>query len=284
MLEQTRLYAESWNVAWRKSKPGTILTDQELPFTVIPNSYRYWVADPFVFEKQGRTFIFAELYDYIRCKGIIGYCEINGQTKPKWKPIIIENYHLSFPYIYEENGDIYILPESSQNGTLYRYKATEFPDSWQKVAAWRTDVKYVDTILLGNKYALTYNIEDKAMPKLCLLELQNGNDHELPICAPELRRPAGKAIEDFQIRSAQDCCGEYGKGLIFYKYSFNGKNYSENEIMRIYPQNIILSKKMYLDGMHTYNYCQNYEVIDIKTRRFNLLNFTIRLLNLVIRR
>ena len=36
-----------------------------------------------------------------------------------------------------------------------------------------------------------------------------------------------------------------------------------------------------MDGMHTYNASENYEVVDIKTRRFNILNFVFRLLNKV---
>lgn len=44
------------------------------------------------------------------------------------------------------------------------------------------------------------------------------------------------------------------------------------------------SKKIYLDGMHTYNASEEYEVIDIKTRRFNILNFMFRLLGKVRRK
>ena len=50
------------------------------------------------------------------------------------------------------------------------------------------------------------------------------------------------------------------------------------------PGQLNFSKKIYLDGMHTYNASEEYEVIDIKTRRFNILNFMFRLLGKVRRK
>ena len=61
MLKETSLYAESWNVAWRKQGVGSILKDKKTEFTVIKNSFRYWAADPFLFEYEGKKYIFAEL-------------------------------------------------------------------------------------------------------------------------------------------------------------------------------------------------------------------------------
>ena len=49
MLEKSKLFAESWNVAWRKKAPGEILDDLNTEFKVIKNGFRYWAADPFVF-------------------------------------------------------------------------------------------------------------------------------------------------------------------------------------------------------------------------------------------
>lgn len=64
MVERTPLFAESWSVAWREKPCGTLLKDLDTPFEIIPNSVRYWAADPFLFVYHGETYIFAELYDY----------------------------------------------------------------------------------------------------------------------------------------------------------------------------------------------------------------------------
>ena len=278
------IFAESWNVAWRKKPAMEILKDTDTPFIVIPNSFRYWAADPFVIEsKEGKTYIFAELYDYIRHRGVLGYCRLDQNVRVKWYPVIEEPYHLSFPFIFADKNDIYIIPESSASHELYIYKAIRFPDEWIRVKTIRSDIKVVDTTVFqenGHTFALTYNIEDIHNPRLYLLDVEDlNNDKEIACSNQDLRRPAGRINEEMKIRPAQNCIEDYGKGLVFYKYDMRNSVYAEKELYRFYPQDICLNKKLYLDGMHTYNWSENYEVIDIKTRRFNLLNLVMRVWN-----
>lgn len=283
MFEKSRLFAESWNVAFREKQPGTILKDCITPFCVVENSFRYWAADPFLFEENERIFIFAELYDYILCRGTIGYCVIQNGKISNWKQVIVEQYHLSFPNIFRDGEEIFIVAESSEANCLYRYRAIEFPNCWEKDVIIRQDVKYVDTVFISKNnqnFALTYDVKNPHAPKLYWLDVDAPeNDHMLDLEIQELRRPAGKVIQSEAIRCAQDCTGDYGKGLVFYRYSFIKGRYVESEIKRLYPADIRLTKKMYLDGMHTYNFSENYEVIDIKTRRFNFLNFCFRFIS-----
>lgn len=279
-LVKLPLYAESWNVAFRKRRGNGILEDQSTPFTVVRNSFRYWAADPFLFEHQGRTYIFAELYDYIRRRGILGYCEIVQGRAGKWQPILAESFHMSYPYITERDGEIYILPEANSSKCLFVYRAVHFPDQWERCDPIRKDVRYADTTpFVANRktYALTYDVEDARNPKLKLLNLDcPSGDLVLELPNPELRRPAGKVIPG-NIRVAQNCAEDYGKGLVFYRYVYSGReNYSEEELLRLYPQDLQLSSRLYLDGMHTYNISEHYEVVDIKTRRLNLLNLLFR--------
>lgn len=280
MFEYSKIFSESWNVAWRKKAPGSILSDLETPFTLVKNSKRYWAADPFLFEHKGQTYIFAELYDYIRCRGVIGYCTIDSKGKTKWKPVIIENYHLSFPNIFCDDKDIYIMPESNESDSLYLYKAIDFPDKWEKERVLRENIKVVDTTILINDntpYALTYQIDIEPQAELRVLDLKHpGKDYNPKLEHQELRRPAGKVLENLKIRAAQNCAEGYGKGLVFYQYHFVNQEYSEKELKKLYPEEIELSEAIYLDGMHTYNFSEHYEVIDIKTRRLNLLNLFMR--------
>lgn len=283
MLKETSFYAESWNVAWRKKSVGSILNDKETEFKVIKNSFRYWAADPFVFEYEGKTYIFAELYDYVKCKGCLGYCELN-HYRPKWVPIISEEYHLSYPYIFKIENEIFIMPESSANNDVTIYKAKSFPKQWEKVKTVRKNVKYGDTTLFewkNHTYALAYDTKDENY-QLFLLDLEEQEKDQRIECSEiECRRPAGKIFYygDKTIRPAQNCKNGYGKGLHFYEFSINENSiYKEKVIEKILPQQVTLSEKLYLDGMHTYNGSEHYEVIDIKTRRFNILNFIFRII------
>lgn len=291
MLEQTILFAESWNVAWRKNKSGSILTDVETTFNIVKNPIRYWAADPFIFEYKDEVYVFAELYDYMKCRGILGYCKLGNDKKTKWIPIIEEEHHLSYPYIFQQGKDIFIIPEANASNMLYVYRAIEFPDKWEKYKTLRTDVKYADTtpfLLNGRKYAFTYQIEDTYNPKFYLLDLdQPQNDRQVSIDNIDRRRPAGAVFwyGDKWIRPAQNCVNGYGKGLIFYSYEDRiDKKYTEKELRELFPKQLHFSEEIYLDGMHTYNCSSNYEVIDVKTRRFNLVNLFFRFCRKIIGR
>lgn len=285
MFERTGIYTESWNVAWRLRKgTNTLLNDKDTLFTVKRNSFRYWVADPFLFEYRGETYIFAELYDYIHCRGSIGYCKWNGKKFGKWKQIILESYHLSYPYIFEKDGNIFIMPESGADKSLYLYHAINFPDQWKKEKILRENVTYGDTTLFmweDHEYALTYDVKNENKYELVLLDMEDSkNDYTLEnIKNINMCRPAGKVmkIKEEHMRPAQKCVNDYGEGLVFYKYNCEQGRYSEKEIEIIVPQNLKYSKKILLDGMHTYNTSKHFEVIDLKTRRFNILNFVFRI-------
>lgn len=78
---------EFWTIAYRIRLHGqTILDDMDSPFTAIPNVWRYYRADPFLFERDGRTFLFAEMYDRLLRRGVIGCCELGkeGPLHGRW--------------------------------------------------------------------------------------------------------------------------------------------------------------------------------------------------------
>ncbi|MGN0572522.1 MAG: hypothetical protein ACI4IX_01155 [Acutalibacteraceae bacterium] len=285
MLERTGLFAESWNVAWREADTGAILTDKAAEFRVIKNNIRYWAADPFPFKYNGELYIFAELYDYVDCRGGIGYCKWNGKSFGKWKKVISESYHLSYPFIFEKDNEVFIMPESGADGSVYLYRAVEFPDKWAKDKVLREGVVYGDTTPFeykGHGYALSYDVKNRDEYNLVLLDLADESfDKALNgLSDPELRRPAGKTFcfDNKHIRPAQCCENSYGEGLAFYEFELSNGNYSEIMLQRINPQELIYSDKILLDGMHTYNSTEGIEVIDIKTRRFNIINFIFRII------
>lgn len=279
MSKNHSLFAESWNIAWRRACPGAILCDSDTVFQVVKNPIRYWAADPFIVEWEGITYVFAELYDYILRRGIIGYCTITNNMTSKWKPVIKEKYHLSFPYIYRIGNQFYMIPESHEAGALYRYKATSFPEQWEKDLVIRTGVNYVDTVLLSEpspSYAISYNLTNNGNHLTLLDLLDSEHDQSLDLPCQFLRRPAGRPLFSQCIRVAQDCSDEYGKGLIFYQYLLSDGQYKEKELTRKYPHSFNYSIPVYLEGIHTYNCCEHFEVIDIKTRRFNPIDFFMR--------
>lgn len=41
-----------------------------------------------------------------------------------------EPWHLSYPFVFEHGGQMYMVPEGSKSGALRLYKATKFPLDW----------------------------------------------------------------------------------------------------------------------------------------------------------
>ena len=284
MLEETMLYAESWNVAWRKKPTGSILDDNEAVFTVIPNSYRYWAADPFLFEYKNETYLFAELYDYVLRRGIVGYCKYQNGKFSCWKPIITEDTHLSYPFIFSKDDDIYIMPESGAAKTLCIYKAINFPNQWVKEKTIRKGKILGDTTLLevqDYNLAISYDISDPDKYHLLLLNFDDNYDTEIQTSDWKKCRPAGKffCYHGKRFRPAQDCEEEYGKALVFYECTYENGEYIESQYKRVSATDLRFDRIMFLDGIHTYNSTEAYEVVDIKTRRLNLLNLFFRLLS-----
>lgn len=288
MLRDSFLYAESWNVAFRKSHSGDIFKDKKSQFTVIKNNFRYWAADPFIVETSEEVYIFAELFDYVLRRGVLGYCTLKNGKVSKWKPILKEDYHLSYPCIFERNGKVYMMPESGAGNVLTIYESIKLPDLWRKKEVVKDGVKYADTTPLPHSkknIALTHDVVDAQNPKLKLIDIFDDSNEKIISTKSAFRsRPAGNVFEldGKLIRPAQislDTSKGYGKALVFYEYNIDENDlYNESEVKELYPKSLAFNKSVLLDGMHTYNSSDNYEVIDIKTRRFNILDFFMRIM------
>ncbi|MGB3144077.1 MAG: hypothetical protein WBB24_08205 [Maribacter sp.] len=90
----------------------------------------FW-ADPFLFEHHGDTYVFFESYSYQTKRGKIS-CGIlkNNQLVEVWD-VLDKDYHLSFPFIFKEDGEIFLMPETGANKRLEIYKAKNFPLEWE---------------------------------------------------------------------------------------------------------------------------------------------------------
>ncbi|WP_298480326.1 hypothetical protein [uncultured Maribacter sp.] len=97
---------------------------------IFPDKGEFW-ADPFIFPYNSNNYIFFENFSYKTKKGKIS-CGIIKNNKIINKTDVLElNTHLSYPYIFKENGDIFLMPENTEKGGLHIYKCIEFPNKWE---------------------------------------------------------------------------------------------------------------------------------------------------------
>ena len=90
----------------------------------------FW-ADPFLFKYQKEVYVFFENYSYKTKLGKISCGRIDNNKIVEVQDVLDLEYHLSFPFIFQESGDIYMMPETSQNKRLEIYKCVEFPTKWE---------------------------------------------------------------------------------------------------------------------------------------------------------
>ena len=113
---------------------------------------RYWLADPFLFERDHKVYLFFEAYDLLAKRGKIGYSLIkeNGECTPV-RIALSRSYHMSFPYIFQWNNDIYMMPETCGNNSVQLFKAVNFPNKWEEAGMILSDVFVCDSIFLKFK-------------------------------------------------------------------------------------------------------------------------------------
>ena len=97
-------YRVEWNIAIRK-----IVEDNKLPlnsrksYKIMDKYSRTWMADPFLFEHNGETFLFFEKMNMVSHLGCIAYCKIQNDTENMFgriHEVIREPFHLSFPNVF----------------------------------------------------------------------------------------------------------------------------------------------------------------------------------------
>ncbi len=280
----SRIKKDEWIIAIRKKTEGLLLEDEKTPFSVIPNTARYWCADPFLFTHEGTTYLFFELYDRIKRKGALGYRILypNGKYS-KIKKCYECATHLSYPHIfYGKDGAIYMMPENSGSKEFYLLKAVAFPDKWEKIVL-ASEVALADsTVYFGGEetYLWTTKI---AQDNVSYLEFYKvGENWEMlpypqnPVVNDKFGgRMGGNPFvkEGKLIRVAQNSKRTYGGGLVFFEVLSLKESYEERAIKSIDPEQIPVNSKKFRLGLHTYNFDENYEVIDLKRKSVNLVEW-----------
>lgn len=91
-------------------------------------------ADPFLWDHHGETYCFFEEYDYRTGKGHISAGRLEDDELTDVRPVLQTGYHLSFPFLFEHDGELYMLPETSEVKRLEVWKCVAFPDRWERHA------------------------------------------------------------------------------------------------------------------------------------------------------
>ena len=244
---------------------------------LIPDKDRYW-GDPFVVARDNNFYVFIEEKIYATGLGRIACLTLDREGRLLSNQIVLERpYHLSYPFIFERGGEIFMVPETAGHRTIELYRCVKFPGQWEFIKTLLTDIYAVDATLLnyGNKVWLFTNVKEQGGSSLDALHLYYApqgplSDQWTPHpCNPIVKdirsaRPAGRIfMQDGKlIRPSQDSSRRYGYALNFNRITtLDENNYAEVVETTFKPT----GGRML--ATHTFNLAGGLTVIDAIIRR-----------------
>lgn len=243
-----------------------------------PPSDRFW-ADPFVISVDGRHHIFFEELVYTENKGKISHIAIDeGGNLTDTQVVLEEDYHLSYPFVFDYKGDYYMIPESAENSSVDLYECAEFPHSWRKRRTLIDNIELVDaTLLFHNDYWWLFagqrcdsrlSISEELSIFYCddLLSGQWIAHPNNPVVSDaRYARPAGKIFnrDGVLYRPSQDCTVAYGSAINIRRIDILSiDEYRETQLHEISPD-----WSPSLCGIHTVNDGDGITVVDALAMR-----------------
>jgi hypothetical protein len=180
-------------------------------------------------------------------------------------------YHLSYPFVFEHEGQAYMIPETMDAHRIELYRALDFPLRWELAHVLRENVDAVDTTLYvrdGIFYFFTNIVERGVTPNdllyLFYSDSLTGHWHPHPanpVCSDVRQsRGAGKLFQTNGklVRPAQDCSHRYGYACQLNEvHALSPTEFRESPVARIEPDWF-----PGLIGTHTINSDDAIEVID----------------------
>ena len=265
-------YLKQWILLFKINESNSISKTFFRFKKIVPPIDRFW-ADPFVIEKEDKYYIFIEELMYDTNKGHISYITMDKKgnyTKPI--KIIEKKYHLSYPFLIEDGGNLYMIPETKENKTIDLYKCSYFPNEWKYEKTLINNIEAVDTTIIhkNEKYWMFTNIANKGASNLEELYVFSADNLHSNNWIPHPKNPVVSDVKQSRpagnfftyngnlYRPSQNNTVTYGYGMKINKVlCLDEFNYNEEVVNSIYPNwdaNIIAT--------HTFNHEEKLTIID----------------------
>ena len=265
---------EDWDVAYANVPLRDFIKDpkaHEKDFVWFRrNRLNTYYADPFVITTEKDTYIFFESYNYKKGKGCICVA-LKSEKFKKHHEALSEPFHLSYPFVFEENGTIYCLPEANESNRLTLYRFNEKELILEKDSVLMENIRAIDPTLYfkDGKWNLFLGHQKYSNNKLFRYLSDDLHGPYEPYYNNPIKtdcqnaRMAGAFFMDGEslIRPGQESVRYYGTAVRLNEVQvLSDDYYSESQISRIEP----FSKCQFKQGLHTLNGNETMTVIDGK--------------------
>lgn len=141
--------APRWSLALKNNVTGP-------HFQVLNDDGSSWRADPFLVAHKGSIFVLCEEFMMGGNKGVISAFELVDGVQVRPLTVLEEDFHLSYPHVFEHAGEIWMIPETAQAEKVLLYRAVDFPHRWVREGVLLEGERFCDSTMLkhGEKFWL----------------------------------------------------------------------------------------------------------------------------------
>lgn len=201
------------------SPPQPLITAEHLAGHAIA-----FVADPFCISIPDSIYVFAEVWNSSVGRGQIAVFQLDAcQQVVESRIVLGEPFHLSYPCVFTDGDDYYMLPEAWESGQLLLYKARRFPWEWVRFKVL-LELDYADPQIFFHEHLwyifLNTDPLTNASASVFWSQSLDGNwqpHQQNPIFNDDrlLARSAGPLVrhQGRILRFSQDCRQQYGQNV-----------------------------------------------------------------------
>lgn len=279
---RARLQQEDWTLATARPNGGTPLqfdprNPVQQPSLLLPPPGMIW-ADPFPIRRNDRTWVFYEEMRRDGSPGFISLMELTDQLEARpLGPVLTASYHLSYPFVFEWQGSLFMLPETDDNRTVELHRCVSWPDTWTLEAVLLDNVSAVDATIIeidGEWWMFTTMNPQRDVDWNTSLYIFRASTplgpwtpHRGNPVKADVRnsRSAGRLFWDGGRlhRPTQDCAERYGHALVVNEIRrLDPDGFEERAVHRVEP-----GWRPDVVGVHTINQVDDLYLFDCKVRR-----------------
>lgn len=241
--------------------------------------WRY-LADPFGLVRGERLQVFVEAYDYRIKRAWLERHDfaLDGMRPLGHRTVMGGARHLSYPYVFEHDGEVWMVPECHQAGEIALYRATDASlDHWERDCALLSGLPAADASLVewqGRWWMFYTRVGPRRQDQR---ELHVAHAPRLagpwtPLPGNPVRddlhgaRPAGRPFVDLDGRlvlPVQDCSAGYGSATRLLRIA---RLDPEGFAASLAPERLTgdLVSRSHAAGLHTLSSCGDFTLIDVK--------------------
>jgi hypothetical protein len=135
---------ERWQVHYKRQDWTQLaLADS----SAIPNPPGGYFADPFLRSTAAGVFCFVEEFRDSSQRGVISVLRLDAKGPVYLGRVLDEPFHLSFPYIFEYGGELFMCPETHAARQIRLYKCKSFPLQWELHSVAIDNMAAVDSMI-----------------------------------------------------------------------------------------------------------------------------------------